>query len=517
MAELTDGELLERFVDSRETNAEAAFSELMERHGRMVLRVCRQILGNSQDADDAFQATFCVLVYKAASIRDFDSVGSWLLGVARRTAMRSKADAARRRTHERRAAAGSMQELHDNDREAESWAELHEAIARMPERYREPVVLCYLEGLTTEAAASRLGCPKGTVLSRLSRARERLRKDLTWRARGLPASLLTGGFARDAAPAVPTALHDATARTCLEFLRQAATATALPKSAAAALARGVIRAMAIPKFKVFGAAALVSVVGLAGIQTYARQLGGLGSTEYPAIQQEKPAEPRAATIHADEDLKAKLDELTRLNAKLQKEVQALRAEVLDLRSGAAIDPERRARALKADTIRSTPLLPAADPDTIPPADSPSKSGLPQSSMRIHGLIFSVSHSGNTVSMYDPKTRKLSSAKLNAADDHPLNVTPMYTGPVLGLKLKGSRITRIAAFDFYSRSWHTQDLIEPPKGNVLEPTVDRNVVAYDLGRHFYTFTAGTNRWDHYDASIDRDTLDGEQPDQPKPRR
>ena len=128
------------------------------------------------DAQDAFQAAFLVLASRARSIRRREAVGGWLLGVARRVALRSRTDLARRRAYEGRAA--EMKADLKRDR-AESWQELHEEIGRLPERFREPVVLCYLEGLSTDAAAVRLGCPEGTVLSRLSRARERLQGRLT--------------------------------------------------------------------------------------------------------------------------------------------------------------------------------------------------------------------------------------------------------------------------------------------------------------------------------------------------
>src|SRR4051794_25877581 len=171
---LTDGQLLERFISGHDGCAEATFTALVERHGPMVLRVCQQVLSDSHDAQDAFQATFLVLVRRAGSVRKRDSVASWLYGVAHRVARRARADAARRRAHERRGAALAAESVGDGDR-PEPWPELHEEIARLPEKYRAAVVLCYLEGLTTEAAARTLGCPQGTVLSRLSRAREQLR------------------------------------------------------------------------------------------------------------------------------------------------------------------------------------------------------------------------------------------------------------------------------------------------------------------------------------------------------
>ncbi len=158
---LTDGQLLEWFVAGRGAGeaAEAGFTALVDRHGPMVLRVCRQILGDTHDAEDAFQATFLVLVRKAGSVRKRDSVASWLHGIARRVARRARSDRARRLEYERRGAEMAGRTEARSAGEFECWPELHEEVARLPERYREPIVLCYLEGLTTDEASRRLDCP----------------------------------------------------------------------------------------------------------------------------------------------------------------------------------------------------------------------------------------------------------------------------------------------------------------------------------------------------------------------
>jgi RNA polymerase sigma factor (sigma-70 family) len=159
VGDLTDGQLLERCLSTHEGGDRAAFSALVERHGPMVLSVCRDVLGDSHDVEDAFQATFLVLFRSARSVRNGDSVASWLHGVALRVSMRAKADALRRKAHERR---GAEMRAARNDRKSgcpESWSELHAEIDHLPGRYREPLVLCYLEGLTTEAVAHTLDPP----------------------------------------------------------------------------------------------------------------------------------------------------------------------------------------------------------------------------------------------------------------------------------------------------------------------------------------------------------------------
>ena len=173
VGDLTDGQLLWRCRGADDDGGrEAAFTALVERHGPMVLSVCREVLGDSHDADDAFQATFLVLLRKSGSVRNVDSVASWLHGVAFRIGRRAKADAIRRIARERRMA--EIRALR-RDRETcrpEHLPELHEEIARLPLRFREPLVLCYLEGLTDRrrSAAPPLS-PRDDPVPALSRPR----------------------------------------------------------------------------------------------------------------------------------------------------------------------------------------------------------------------------------------------------------------------------------------------------------------------------------------------------------
>ncbi len=193
VAGLTDRQLLERFTARRDAAGEAAFAALVTRHGPMVLDVCRQLLGDRHHAEDAFQAVFLVLARKARSIRDPDLLGTWLYGVALRTARKARARLDRRRRHEesdamRRPSSGSRRVVEPTVQPAEESAiareqaeVLHDEIDRLPRPFRLPVVLCYFEGLTLDEAARRLRCPAGTLRSRLARAREKLRRGLTRR------------------------------------------------------------------------------------------------------------------------------------------------------------------------------------------------------------------------------------------------------------------------------------------------------------------------------------------------
>ncbi len=185
-AGLTDGQLLERFATGRGEAAELAFAILVDRHGPMVLRACRSILRDDHEAMDAFQATFLVLLAKSRSLWVRDSLGPWLHRVACRAAGQSRAREARRRALERGFAEVSLQRAVGADRDG-LVAAVHEELNRLPERYRVPIVLCDLEGRTCEEAARHLGCPIGTLGSRLARGRERLRSRLA--RRGLAPSV----------------------------------------------------------------------------------------------------------------------------------------------------------------------------------------------------------------------------------------------------------------------------------------------------------------------------------------
>jgi RNA polymerase sigma factor (sigma-70 family) len=208
MGTWTDGQLMSQFATGQE-GGEAAFRILIHRHGPMVLGVCRRVLGDEHAAEDAFQATFLVLVKKAGTLRDGDLLTNWLYGVALRVAQKEKARGARRRVVERRAAERAAGPAGDDDR-LELRSVIDEEIRRLPERYRLPLVLCHLEGLRHEEAAQRLGCPVGTVESRLSRARQQLRSRLSRRGLAPTAQALGAMLGPPAGGLVPPSLIDAT-------------------------------------------------------------------------------------------------------------------------------------------------------------------------------------------------------------------------------------------------------------------------------------------------------------------
>jgi RNA polymerase sigma factor (sigma-70 family) len=249
MADWTDGQLLETLAT---THREAAFTVLLRRHGPMVWGLCRRLLRNWHDAEDAFQATFLVLSRRAASIRKHQSLASWLYGVAWRVTTRAKTVAARRRANESEVML--MTDTISPEETGQEWSPvLHEELNHLPEKYRAPLVLCYLQGKTHATAAHELSCPSGSMSNRLARGRELLRQRLSRRGLTLTVGLVGTVLAeRAGATTVPPSLVESTLRTALLGVAGRMTAGSGVSAAAAALADGVLRAMVIAKLKVAG-------------------------------------------------------------------------------------------------------------------------------------------------------------------------------------------------------------------------------------------------------------------------
>lgn len=273
--QLPDGELLERFVDRRD---ETAFGLLVQRYGAMVLGVCRRILHDPNDADDAFQATFLVLVRRAASLERCSPLGSWLYGVAYRVALRARADAARRRERERQTEVMSPADRLDEVELREVRAVLDEELQRLPEKYRAPLVLCCLIGKTNEEAARELGCPPGSMWWRLERARELLRQRLMRRGVELSAAALATLLTEQTQAAVSAQLAGAALESASLLLAGQAAVTA-GQAQVFTLAEGVARTMFLNKISKLAAAALL-LVSLASV--------ALGTVTYQILASAPP-------------------------------------------------------------------------------------------------------------------------------------------------------------------------------------------------------------------------------------
>ncbi len=218
---LNDEQLLARFLEDGADSSEEAFRTLVVRHGPMVMSVCRHVLHRHEDAEDAFQATFLALARKADTIRHAGLLAGWLHEVAYRIAIRARSTAARRRDQERQGAAMSASTTppqHEND---VAWTELrpvlHDEINRLPEKYRLPIILSYLEGRSNEEVARLLEWPTGTVKGRLFRARGLLRTRLMRRGLSLSAAFLYMALSQNVvcAEGVPENLIDRTLKRAL--------------------------------------------------------------------------------------------------------------------------------------------------------------------------------------------------------------------------------------------------------------------------------------------------------------
>ncbi len=282
IGDLTDGQLLERFSTGRGEAAELAFAALVERHGPMVWRVCRGVLADTHDAQDAFQATFLVLVKKARGLWVKDSLGAWLHQVALRTASSALKDELRRRRHERRAAeqAAATPGGHEEETGPEVERLLHAEIDRLPERYRVPIVLCDLEGRSHEQAARHLGWPIGTVKSRLSRGRDCLRDRLS--RRGLfpglePIAVMRLSGLDDL---IPAALVRSTTAAAVQF----GISRNITSASVALLAQGVLNSMSATRWMKVASVLLVAGATAAGVGQISRKTasGVEPTTQKPA-------------------------------------------------------------------------------------------------------------------------------------------------------------------------------------------------------------------------------------------
>jgi RNA polymerase sigma factor (sigma-70 family) len=259
-----DDQLLGRFLATRDG---AAFEALMARHGPMVLRVCRSVLRNASDAEDAFQATFLVLVRKARTLRGRANLGGWLHLVAYRVAIQANAAAARRRVQEMRAGEmASSTSAHDPVISDELIPALHEEIARLPERLRLAVLLCDLQGVPQAQAAESLRWSTRTLQRRLAEGRGRLKARLDRRGLAWGEAVMTAVRIREAGTVIPPAWREATIRAALDLLNSTMAAGAV-SAAAQSLTHEVLKTMLVQRLTVasaslLGACMMVWAVGL---------------------------------------------------------------------------------------------------------------------------------------------------------------------------------------------------------------------------------------------------------------
>ena len=292
-ARVTDGQLLECFIERED---ESAFKALVELHGPMVFGVCRRVLGNHHDAEEAFQATFLVLTRKAAVISTRETVANWLYGVAHRAALKAKGARARRQVRERQVT--QMPEPHAP--EQNRWLELEplldQELSCLAEKYRTPMVLCHLEGKTHKEAARLLGWTEGTITMRLKRARKMLAKRLAQRGLALSTAILGGLVSRNgASAAVPGRLIVSTVKAASLSARSQTVAAGTISPSVTALTEGVLKSMWIARLGKVTSVLLLLTAAILGAATLFHLVRSGGTS--PSAQ--NPDEPTAALESAD--------------------------------------------------------------------------------------------------------------------------------------------------------------------------------------------------------------------------
>jgi RNA polymerase sigma factor (sigma-70 family) len=296
----SDEELLRRFAIQHD---EAAFTAILEKYGPMVFGVCRRLLRNRQDAEDAFQATFLVLARKAGSLARPGLLAAWLYGVANRTALRARSTAVQRQLHEKQVmaiqASKSVQPLGTDD-----FKELlDEEVNRLPAKYRSPIILCYMCGKTNEEASRELGCAPGTIYSRLARAREMLRSRLTRRGITLSAAALATALSETASKAVvPPLLIHGTVQSALILAAGKGLAGGAISTSVFTLTKGVQQAMFINTLKIVLALSLTATVILgAGV-------GWLALSHNPTKDEQAPTKQATASNENTDNNTKQLEE-----------------------------------------------------------------------------------------------------------------------------------------------------------------------------------------------------------------
>jgi len=293
LAGMSEGQLLDRFLARRDP---VAFEALVATHGPMVLSVCRRVLRDDHAADDAFQATFLLLVRKADSIRGSDLLGPWLHRVAYRVSVRAGKAEARRRLRESPSALEFV--VAPKSPDADLGRAIHEALDALPEKYRAPIVLCYLEGRSHDEAAKRLRWPIGSVKGRLSRARELLKSRLGRLGVSAPSAMIATGLASEAKAKVPACLRDATVAAASKFAAGEAIAAGTVSAAGAILAQEAARAMTIKKIGAIAASIAALGMFVGGAAVVGRQESGKPSDGAKATDTKPSADAKSAKAPA---------------------------------------------------------------------------------------------------------------------------------------------------------------------------------------------------------------------------
>ncbi len=469
---LSDAQLLGRFIGGGEGAAEPAFRELLDRHGPMVMGVCRQMLRRAQDAEDAFQATFLVLVRKARSIRVSDSLAPWLYGVACRTAQRARSAASRHRTADVEAMADAVESPPDGPLELDVRPILHQELARLPGKYREPIVLCHLEGKSHEEAARLLSWPVGTVSGRLSRGRQLLKARLERRGVAVSSAMLASSrwLAGPAASLLSPPLIEST----LAAAARLAAAGTIP-TALQSLTQGVLRTMLFDKLKT-ASLALAAATTVSGGVVWTIGASRAANSPSPSKAAQEPP-PRAVE-------KTATPSATPATAPAQTVVQPpppLGAAMMGP-PGGVVAPNPAMMSFQPPPLgKNAPNLvdprhplPVFRSQDILVVESPDRTSIQAMSLSVEG-------DGSDPAVWDRFTL-------------PPGVTadPVIGPDTLAPTFKGQMITQVAAFSRYTGVWAVQKLKKPVEEEIT-PCMSPGGVIYQVGNDVYAFSARKGIW------------------------
>ncbi len=436
----SDAQLLQRFTLDRDATAELAFRELLERHAPMVMGVCRQIVRRPEEADDAFQATFLVLVRKARSIQVRESLGPWLYKVAYRTALRARVSARRHASMGLDGIESSAGSPADDGAALETAPLLHDEIGRLPEKYRSPIVLCHLEGKTHEEAARVLNWPVGTLSGRLARGRALLKGRLERRGLAAPIAALSGQFLNPCDCPIPGSLIASTLKSAILF---AASQPVAPN--VLSLTQGVLRKMLFHKFRTALLAILVvgSVSGVAG-------------------------------------------------------ALALRAA----QAQAQPDPKVRSAAATVQANRDAPIGLPLNPPAVHQwkgKNHPTLAPIPV--FGVGSILIVKSKDGRAYEAWsDDVDQDVTGGWQRIAVPDGLKVTPICSFDALAFVYEGKAIEEIAAFSAKHGLWERMKLRAPLEGPV-EPIVLNGGVLYQGGNVFYAFSSEKGVWAVLEVAAD----------------
>lgn len=440
----SDAQLVGRFAGVRDAMAEAAFRELMNRHGSMVMGVCRQILRHPHDADDAFQATFLVLVRKGGSIRVGESLAPWLYTVAYRTAHRARAVAARYRPVSAETLEIPSESAPNDPCRFDLRPLLHEELNRLPGKYRDPIVLCHLEGKTHQEAARLLHWPVGTVSGRLSRGREILRSRLSRRGIDVSPAMLVANSLAGTPTSVAPSFIQATAGAAIGVAAPALSASVQT------LAQGVQKAMLFSKL--YHTAVVVALVG--GVVTGAAVWGiQPAQAPKPAAGRDQPNAPQ---------------QVARPKASSQKAASGPQAVTTAEPGSVPVRPGRKKNSPRFPGVRTSSMVLVESPD--------------RTAWQAYSLVKEHPMAGSHDKVH-PGWMKVELPPGTTAK-------PIWRsgadGDIAALAITGKTIDRIAVFNPEFGVWIKERLVRPVEGEI-SPRIFGGLVLYQAGNDFYALT------------------------------